>query len=99
MKRFDELLTFIGANKKKEIIKLIAINASIIVSSVVLVIFIKQWMLAFGGLMTLVISNYLYFNSCFLKKKDILQQRENEGCCWQKEVYARDACSRKIIQL
>ena len=78
MKRFDELLAFIGANKKKEIIKLIAINASIIAISVLLCVFTKQWMLAFGGLMALLISNYIVFNSYLGKKKVILQERENE---------------------
>ena len=78
LKKIDELLVFIGANKKIEIIKLIAINASIVVSFVCLCIFTKQWMLAFGGLMALFISNYMLINSYISKKTSILQERENE---------------------
>ena len=78
VKRFDELLAFVGANKKKELIKLIAINASIVVAFLVLVILFKQWMLAIGGLMGVFIFNYLFFNSFMTKKKVILQERENE---------------------
>ena len=78
LKKIDELLVFIGANKKIEIIKLIAINASIVVSFVCLCIFTKQWMLAFGGLIALFISNYMLINSYISKKTFILQERENE---------------------
>ena len=59
MKRFDELLAFIGANKKIELIKFITINAGIIMSTVLVCVFSKQWLYAFIGLMAIAILNYL----------------------------------------
>ncbi len=78
LKRFDELLVFISANKTKEIIKIALINIFIIASAVVLVVFLKQIMIAFVGIIVLAISNYLIFNSYIEKKKAILDEREHE---------------------
>ena len=78
MKRFDDLLTFIGANKRFEILKLILINLGIVISFTLIVVFLKQWMLSFVGVMALAITNYLVINSYFSKKKEILKDRENE---------------------
>ena len=78
MKRFDELLEFIGANKKKELLKFLAINVVVIAVSVLLTILIKQIMIAFVGLILIVICNYLLVNSYFNKKKEILKDREDE---------------------
>ena len=78
MRRFDELLAFIGANKKKEIIKFIVINVAIIALTVVAFIFLKQWLFIFVGLMTIMISNYFIIDSYFSKRKEIYKERENE---------------------
>ena len=78
MKRFDELLTFISANKTKELIKIVVINVLIIAISVVLTIFLKQVMIAFVGIIVMAVANYLIFNSYSEKKKAILDEREHE---------------------
>ncbi len=78
MKRFDELLTFISANKTKELIKIVVINVLIIAASVVLTIFLKQVMIAFVGIIVMAVANYLIFNSYSEKKKAILDEREHE---------------------
>lgn len=78
MRRFDELLAFIGANKRIEILKLALINAGIIVSFTLVVVFLKQWMLALVGVMAMAIMNYLIFSSYLSRKREILKDRENE---------------------
>ncbi len=78
MKKFDELLTFIGANKRMEIIKLLLINLAIILGFSLIVIFLKQWMMVFVGVMAIAIVNYLFFNSYMARKREILKDRENE---------------------
>ena len=71
LKRFDDLLLFISANKTKEIIKIAAANVLIIGGATALTIFLKQVMIAFVGIIALVIVNYLIFNSYLGKKKSI----------------------------
>ena len=78
MKRFDELLAFIGANKRMEIIKHLLINLAIILGFSLIVIFLKQWMMVFVGVMAIAIVNYLFFNSYMARKREILKDRENE---------------------
>ena len=78
MRKFDELLIFIGANKRLEILKIVLANVGILLSFSLIVIFLKQWMMAFVGIMAIAIVNYLFFNSYFNKKKEILKDRENE---------------------
>lgn len=78
MKRFDDLLNFISANKTKEIIKIAVINLLVIAVAVVLTIFLKQVMIAFVGIVLDLIANYLIFNSYIDKKKAILDEREHE---------------------
>ena len=78
LKRFDDLLIFISANKTKEIIKIAATNVLIIVAAVTLTIFLKQVMIAFVGVVAVVIVNYLIFNSYLDKKKATLDEREHE---------------------
>lgn len=78
MKRFNELLTFISANKTKELIKIVVINVLIIAASVVLTIFLKQVMIAFVGIIVMAVANYLIFNSYSERKKAILDEREHE---------------------
>ena len=78
LKRFDDLLLFISANKTKEIIKIAAANVLIIGGATALTIFLKQVMIAFVGIIALVIVNYLIFNSYLGKKKAILDEREHE---------------------
>ena len=78
LKRFDALLLFISANKTKEIIKIAIANILIIGGAVTLTIFLKQVMIAFVGIIALVIVNYLIFNSYIDKKKAILDEREHE---------------------
>ncbi len=78
LKRFDDLLLFISANKTKEIIKIITINILIIAAVTVLTIFLKQIMIAFAGIIMVAVTNYLIFNNYFDKKKAILDEREHE---------------------
>ena len=78
MKRFDDLLNFISANKTKEIIKICIINLLVIALAVVLTFFLKQVMIAFVGIIVDAIANYLIFNSYIDKKKAILDEREHE---------------------
>lgn len=78
LKRFNELLDFISANKVKEYVLIAVINVAVIASAVTLTIFLKQIMIAFVGLIALVISNYLVINSYVEKKKAILDEREHE---------------------
>ena len=78
LKRFNDLLDFISANKVKEYVLIAVINVAIIASAVILTIFLKQIMIAFVGLIALAISNYLIINSYIEKKKAILDEREHE---------------------
>ena len=78
LKRFDDLLIFISANKTKELIKIAATNALIIAAAVTLTIFLKQIMIAFVGVVSVVIVNYLIFNNYLDKEKAILDEREHE---------------------
>lgn len=78
LKRFDDLLLFISLNKTKEIIKIVTVNVLIIAAVTTLTIFLKQIMIAFAGIIMVVIANYLIFNSYFDKKKAILDEREHE---------------------
>ena len=78
MRKFDELLTFIGANKRLEILKLLLANIVTITGFALIVVLLKQWMMSFVGVMALAILNYLFFNSYISKKKEILKDRENE---------------------
>ena len=78
MKKFDDLLLFISANKTKELIKIIAINVSIIAAVAVATIFLKQIMIVFVGIIGVAIANYMIFNSYISKKNAILDERENE---------------------
>ena len=78
LKRFDALLLFISANKTKEIIKIALVNFLIIGAAVTLTVFLKQVMIAFVGIIVMVIANYLIFNSYLDKKKAILDEREHE---------------------
>ncbi len=78
LKRFNDLLDFIAANKIKEYVLIAVVNIAVIASAVTLTIFLKQIMIAFVGLIALVISNYLIINSYIDKKKAILDEREHE---------------------
>ena len=78
MKRIDELFEFIGANKKKEIIKIIIINLTIIVLSGLIYFFLKQLTVILFGIMILCVANYLVISSYSNKKKKILRDREDE---------------------
>lgn len=78
MKRFDDLLTFIGANKKKEIIKIAIINSLIVIATVLGVIFAKQIMIAFVGIIAILMGNYMVFSTYSAKKRLILNDRESE---------------------
>ena len=78
MRKFDELLTFIGANKRIEILKLLLANTITTIGFALIVILLKQWTMTFVGIMALAILNYLFFNSYISKKKEILKDRENE---------------------
>lgn len=78
LKRFNQLLDFIGANKKIEAIKFIGLNVVIIGSTVAGVIFLKQIMIAFAGLMLLLLGNYFLISTYYSRKRMILADRESE---------------------
>ena len=78
LKRFDELLDFIGANKKKEIIKILIFNITIIGLFTFLIIYFKQIMFIFAGIISLVGLNYFLLTSYSNQKKEILNNRESE---------------------
>ena len=78
MKRFKELIEFIGLSFNKELIKIIAINVSIIAAIVVSYIFMKQTLILMFGLAVLLIFNYLLFNNYSNKKRKTLSDREDE---------------------
>ena len=78
MKRFDDLLLFISANKTKELIKIIAINVSIIALIALATVFLRQIMIVFMGIIGVAIANYLIFSSYLNKKNAILDARESE---------------------
>ena len=78
LKRFNDLLDFIAAKKVKEYVLIAIVNIAVIASAVTLTIFLKQIMIAFVGIIVLVISNYLIINSYIDKKKAILDEREHE---------------------
>lgn len=78
MKRFDDLLEFIGANKKIEILKISIFNILVISMFVVLVVLLKQLLFIFAGLIALGGLNYFLFNSYLEKKKSIINDREHE---------------------
>ena len=78
MKRFDDLLLFIGADKKKELLKITLINVLLIASVVVGVILLKQIMISFLGAILLVVINYVIFDSYINKKKEIIHERDQE---------------------
>lgn len=78
MKRINELFTFIGANKKKEIIKIIIINISLLLAVTAIYFFLKQMTVILFGVMMLCVANYLIINGYTNKKKQILRNREDE---------------------
>ena len=78
MKRFDELLEFIGANKKIEIIKIALINVLTICMAAAATLLLKQLMIAVVGVIALLIANYLVFSSYTAKKRELLKERESE---------------------
>ena len=78
MKRFDELLEFIGANKKLEIIKIALINVLTITFAIVLTLFYKKYIIPIVGVMALLVLNYVVFSSYTAKKRELLNEREGE---------------------
>ena len=78
MKRLNELLDFIGANKKIELIKALVLNVGILAIVAIATIFLKQIMIAFVGIIFILMANYILFNTYLSKKKEILTERESE---------------------
>ena len=78
LKKFNQLLDFIGANKNKEFIKIIAINLLAIALTVIATLFLKQTMVIFGGVFLVVIANYIIFSGYLNRKRLMLMDRENE---------------------
>lgn len=78
MKRFEELLAFIGKNKNKEYLKIVIINIVCITLLVALTILLKQIMAVFIGIIVILVVNYLIFDSYLARKKEMLNERENE---------------------
>ncbi len=78
LKRFNDLLEFIGASKKKELIKIIIINSLIIIGGVIVFIFLKQILIILAVIGLTAVVDYLLFNSYSNKKRLILNARENE---------------------
>lgn len=78
MRRFNELLDFIGANKKIEYIKIILANVICIALAIVFTILFKQVMIAFLGVGILLIANYFLFTTYTARKRELLNERDNE---------------------
>ena len=78
MKRLNELLDFIGANKKIELIKALVLNVGILAIVAIGTILLKQIMIAFVGIIFILMANYILFNTYYSKKKEILVERESE---------------------
>lgn len=78
MKRLNELLDFIGVNKKIELIKALVLNVGILAIIVIATVFLKQIMIAFVGIIFILMANYILFNTYLSKKKEILMERESE---------------------
>ena len=78
MKRFNDLLDFIGANKTVELIKILVINLLVIGVTGVAVFFLKNLMLIFVGVMGLAMVNYLLISGYTNKKKEIIKDRDSE---------------------
>ena len=78
LKRFDEILEFIGANKKKEILKIAIINLSVLILGIIAFLFLKQVLIILGIIGLLAVMNYAIFNGYSNKKRLILKKRENE---------------------
>ena len=78
LKRFEDLLEFIGANKKIEIIKIVLVNVVGIAIAILLMFLTKQIMLIFIGIIVVLGGNYVLFSSYTTKKRAILMDRENE---------------------
>ena len=78
MKRLNELLDFIGVNKKIELIKALVLNVGILAIIVIATVFLKQIMIAFVGIIIILMANYILFNTYISKKKEILVERESE---------------------
>ena len=78
MKRFNDLLDFIGANKQVETIKLLVINLVIIAGTGAAVYFLKNLMYIFVGLIGLAVADYLLISSYTNRKKEIIKERDNE---------------------
>lgn len=78
MRKIDELFDFIGANKKKEFLKIGIINLSIILASVAAYILLKQTTVILVTIMLLATFNYLIISGYSNKKRKILREREDE---------------------
>lgn len=78
MKRLNELLDFIGANRKIELIKALVLNVGIIAIVAIATIFLKQIIIAFVGIILILMANYILLNTYLSKKKEILVERESE---------------------
>ena len=78
MKRLNELLDFIGVNKKIELIKALVLNVGILTIIVITTVLLKQIMIAFVGIIFILMANYILFNTYFSKKKEMLTERESE---------------------
>ena len=78
MRRINELFDFIGANKKKEFLKIGIINFSIILASVAAYILLKQTTVILVAIMLLATFNYLIISGYSNKKRKILREREDE---------------------
>ncbi len=78
MKRFNDLLDFIGANKRFEFIKILLVNIVAIAATVAMVFFTKNMMLIFVGVMVLLVLNYILFSGYSTRKREIVKDRDSE---------------------
>ena len=78
MRKIDELFDFIGANKKKEFLKIGIINLSLILAAVAAYILLKQTTVILVAIMLLATFNYLIISGYSNKKRKILREREDE---------------------
>lgn len=78
MKRFKELLDFVGLSYKKEILKIAIINVVLLSIIPVSYFLLKQPTIMMLGIAIMVIINYLIFSGYTSKKRKVLMNRENE---------------------
>ncbi len=78
IKKLKELITFVGLDFKKEMIKLVLIDSIISISAVIILFLFKNILVSIFVLLLSLIIDYLFIYLYQNKKRVILQSREDE---------------------